>query len=305
MGFFEKLFKEKRRKTDSLKLESPDDAGTDPMPAPEMLDEAPRDKDPRRDESGSPEENPGAAEASPETAETEAKRFDISTVYDFIQALKWSYDEAEAKGDTEIQKKLAYQLVKIETGLGAADLAANEVLVTEMEPGVLGTYSPGKNRISASRDMLEDFSSDMQLFKTVFIHEKTHKDGIADEGLTQLRTERKTSAVPGIYEGEKSAARRTFYKTGLDQALVTYDIDHPEKLVDLYLEAELEKKYDKFAIKKLMGGKTFDREAAKAADNLADFLKKGAPRLHERLKERSYDYEKKVKKTLAKIGKDK
>lgn len=275
MGILEKIFKTSKNK------------GLEKLEAPDKKHEVPEMPDRSDAPDSGADSEPGDKEAAPEMAEyPEARNFNISTVYDFIQALKWSYDEAEENEDNDTRRLLGHQIVKIHAGLNAAGLSANEVMVKEMENGTLGTYNRGGHKISAAKAMLEDFKTDERLFRTVFVHEKTHKEeGIADEGFTQLRTERKTSATPGIYENEKAQAKRIFYKEGIDHALVLYDIDRPEKLVDDYLEVELLGKINKTQLKELtVDKKKLDRVVKEQSGKLAGLLKDGVPRLYDKLK---------------------
>lgn len=227
----------------------------------------------------------------------EAQEYKAETVNDFIDCLKWSYDEAE---DEKTRRRLAHQIIKIEVGLSAAKLNSREVKVSRMPDGVLGLYDLNNNQIEISEDMLSDFNSDERLIKTVFVHEKTHKEGIHDEGLTQIRVRERISAAPGIYTKEQQEAKRTFYKTGIDKALDLYDIDHPEKLVDYYLEVEIGRAFPGQK-KKLITEKNIDKITGKQSDKLSDKFKDGAEELYNKL-ESGY-IKNKVKEILEKIKK--
>ena len=160
--------------------------------------------------------------------------------------------------------------------------------------GILGIYNPANREIGASEDMLTDFNSDERLFRTVFLHEATHKEGIEDEGLTQLSVEKETCATPGIYTAEKQKARRTFYTIGIDKALELYKIKNPERLADYFLKVELKIKYGGKEIK----NKKLGFISRKEADRLEGQLKKGAEELTKQLKTTGYNFKIKVKEIL-------
>lgn len=225
----------------------------------------------------------------------EAQIFEVNTVKDFIDSLKWNYDEAK---NEKMRRKISYQIIKIEIGLRAARIDAREVRVSKMPDGTLGLFNPQNKKIDVSEDLLSDFNADTQLLETVFVHEKTHKEGIYDEGLTQLRVRQKIpSAAEGIYPAEQKEAQRTFYKTGIDNALGLYDIDHPEKLVDYYLEVEIRRAIPERK-RKLFTKNYVAKIAKEQADKLSKKFKEGAEKLFGKLESKGYNFQKKIEDIL-------
>jgi hypothetical protein len=220
----------------------------------------------------------------------EGKKFKINTVSDFINSIKYTLSEKIEDDDQKNSQQLWYQIHKIDLGLKSAQLSADKVRVKRMPDGVLGMYDPNGKQISIDEDLLEDFNTNTQLFKTVFVHEKTHYDGIADEGLTQIRVRKKISATPGIYESEVAKAKRAFYLEGVDKVIELYEMKHPDKLMDYYLETELKKKFKKNDLV----GHDLNIKTKSQATIYKDRFKKGAPRLFDKLKQRNYKFSEKI-----------
>ncbi len=235
--------------------------------------------------------------------EMEKQEIKINTVDDFINDLEWRHNECE---DEQMKNKIALQVTKIETALRVAGLSADKVYVSKMPDGVLGLFYPNANRVEFSEDLLSDFNSDEQLIKTVFVHEEVHKDKkFADEGLTQLFVKKKISATPGIYEEEQRAAKRAFYKVGIDRALKLYDIDHPGRLFGECLKIGLEYKY-RGQTKMLEGIESNKRRleflSSKEKERISREFKKGAEELFKKLIPHNYNIKKEIKKILQELA---
>jgi hypothetical protein len=186
----------------------------------------------------------GAAQAEIEAIRNELKpeKFEkeVKTVEDFIDCLKWSYDNAQNEDD---KGQLAHQIIKIEVGLRTAGFSAGDVQVEQMEDKTLGTYNPQDRKVAVSADLLADFKADRTLFELVFVHEGLHKgkDGkeLLSEGLTQIRTEQIVGTETSVYDREVAMAKRVFFKTGITKAIKGYNIDDPHRLANPYFEIEI------------------------------------------------------------------
>ncbi len=231
--------------------------------------------------------------------------FHIDTAADFIRLLELRFKEAQESKNNENEKDLFYQIIKIKNGLNTAGLSADEVRVREMQPGVLGTFDPGNREIAGAKAMFDDFGSDERLFRTVFLHEATHRDRIADEGFCELSVEMKIDAVPGIYNTEKQKAKKTFNDLlGMSDAIELYNIDEPEKLAESYIAAKLEKELGVRKAQEILADKKkLGNSINKLKTEVGDNLEKGAPRLYEKLKSRGFDFKKKITAALDKMGK--
>lgn len=202
-------------------------------------------------------------------------------------------------------------MVKIEIALGAAGLGSHEVYVRQTPEGILGYYEPEANRIAISSGVLEDFSSDQTLFNTILVHEKTHKEGIHDEGLTQKLVMKKIHATPGIYPAERKQAEFAFHRLGVDAALELYEIASPEDLADGYLRQELEKIWKEkleFQYKKSKKKNTRERIESISRHEIELLEKKfeeGVPRLSEALEARGYSFREKIFEILGEYVEEK
>ena len=254
------------------------------------------------------DEEPGEKRPKPELVkpkediEQEKEQREINTVKDFIDDLEWKHNECE---DEQMKNKIALQVTKIETALRVSGLNADKVYISRMPDGVLGLFDSNANRIEFSEDLLSDFNSGEQLMKTVFVHEGVHKNKkFVDEGLTQLFVKKRISATPGIYEEEQRAAKRAFYKIGVDKALKLYDIDHPGRLFGECLRTGLEIKY-KGQTKILKGIESNKRKlefvSSKEKERISREFKKGAEELFKKLIPHGYDIKKNIKKILLEL----
>ncbi|OGF26353.1 hypothetical protein A2468_03090 [Candidatus Falkowbacteria bacterium RIFOXYC2_FULL_46_15] len=258
---------------------------------------------PSAPESGEAEPKP--EETLPDMEKEEELPFHIDTAADFIRLLELRFKEAQESKNNENEKDLFYQIIKIKNGLNTAGLSADEVRVREMQPGVLGTFDPGNREIAGAKAMFDDFGSDERLFRTVFLHEATHRDRIADEGFCELSVEMKIDAVPGIYNTEKQKAKKTFNDLlGMSDAIELYNIDEPEKLAESYIAAKLEKELGVRKAQEILADKKkLGNSINKLKTEVGDNLEKGAPRLYEKLKSRGFDFKKKITAALDKMGK--
>lgn len=261
------------------------------------------------------EEKKSDFEPTPSVDESEEKQEvnfeteEIDTMKDFIDSLKWDYDATE---DPELKQKLAFHIVKLEMALQVSGLTSDAVYVRYTPEGVLGYFDPQAKKIAISREELEDFNTDQQLYNTVLYHEKTHKEGIADEGLTQKLVVKKISATPGVYTYEQTEAQKTFYKVGLDKALDLYEIEKPQKLTEYYLEVELEKLWNE-KLRSVFQKKSGKKDAKKIlkdiskndAERLERSFKDGVPRLYDKLKSMGYSIKDMAQEVLQKLSEKK
>lgn len=312
MGIFEKFFRSHRTGTKKEKLKGGADL-TAPTPEThereEEKAEAQAEKGAVRDEAGEGGETapePREAEVSaPEEERRETLPFHIDTVADFISLLEIRLREARGREGAADAGAIFYQIVKIRNGLSSAGLRADEVRVREMEPGVLGVFDPANREIAAARALLEDFGGEERLFAAVFLHEATHREGVADEGPCQLMVEMKVGAVPGVYPAEKRGTKKTFNDIlGMNKAAELYDIDEPEKLAEGYIAAKLKKEMKIAAVKEISADrKKFKSVTEKLKKEVGDSLEKGAPRLYGKLKAQGFDFRKKIEKAIDRMGK--
>jgi len=294
MGIFEKFFRPNKK----AKLESFD--------RPEADDVLKKTADePAKTGPEAEETEPKPEEVLPDMEKPETLPFHIETVADFIRLLELRLKEAQDDKNGESEQELFYQIVKIKSGLNTAGLSADEVRVREMPSGVLGTFDPGNREIAAAGKLLADFGSEERLFRTVFLREATHRDKIMDEGLCELSVEMKIDAVPGIYTSEKQKAKKTFNDLlGMGEAIELYNIDEPEKLAEGYIAAKLKKEIGIKKVQEILADKKLLKsEVDKLKGSIDKDLKSGAPRLSDKLKDRGFDFGKKIKKALDKIGK--
>lgn len=221
----------------------------------------------------------------------------INTVADFVDALEWSYDLTE---DKETQKKLGHQITKIEMSLNSAGFSADKVYVEKTPKGVLGLYYPSDRKTAVSKDLLEDFIAGQRFIAHVLYHERMHKKGSADEAVAEIKTKESIPISVQFYVSEQEKFRGTFHKVGRDKALSIYNIAHPDKLVDCYLEVELENNYKGKTgkLKKLENKRSLEFTVNKEAEGLAKKFKKGVPRLNEKLEQRNYSIKAKVREVL-------
>ncbi len=258
-------------------------------------------KDEQSKEEKLSQENTGKEEKTEDisgSVEQEKEKREINTVADFIDYLEdWGVGSEK---DDSLRGKAAAQIIKIRVGLSAAGLRAETVKVRQMPGGVLGLFDPASRQIEISEEMLADFNSDKRLIETVFVHEETHKGGIADEGLTQLSVRKKISAKTDIYSSEQEAAKRTFYRLGVATALKLYDLDHPYKLFERFLGAGLKYKYG-HKLDELSDRKKLEKIAKEESVKLSTDFKKGAQRLYDALELQGYDFRKSVREILSKL----
>ncbi|MFH0892070.1 MAG: hypothetical protein V1867_04800 [Candidatus Falkowbacteria bacterium] len=298
MGIFEKFFR-----VNKTKAKFEDGALSGREQEKEPADIIPGGEETSEPENGAVENK--REEVLPDMEKPETLPFNIDTAADFIRLLELRLKEAQESKNDKNEKELFYQMVKIKSGLNTAGLSADEVRIREMQPGVLGTFDPGNREIAGAKAMFEDFGSDERLFRTVFLHEATHRDRVADEGFCELSVEMKIDAVPGIYDAEKQKAKKTFNELlGMKGAIELYNIDEPEKLAEAYIAAKLEKELGiRKAQEILADKKILKSETEKLKEDIGDDLKKGAPRLHEKLKTRGFDFKKKITGALDRMGK--
>ncbi len=232
----------------------------------------------------------------PKNAKKASETKEIDTMRDFLDSLKETYDQAH---DEETKKNLAHHIIKLEMALATAGLTSDKVFVRETSKGILGYYDPEANQIAISQDQLENLNTDQMLYNTILVHEKTHKEGISDEGLTQKLVTRKITATPGIYTHEQKDAEHTFFHVGISKALELYEIDKPQDLVKYYLEIELEKLWKekleslyKHSSEKIKHGEHLEKISKKEIEKLEEEFEEGAPRLYKKLEKNLFDFEK-------------
>jgi hypothetical protein len=229
------------------------------------------------------------------------KEFKVDNLEEFIDSLKWRHDEAERE---EERKELSRQIINIEIALQAADLKAADIKVEVLPEGVLGAYDMNKNQIIADKDLLSDFDTDLLTLIGLLKHEKNHQDGIADKGLCQIRTGREVSGGTSFYVSEQNQAKRTFYKLTIDKALDLYKLDHPEKLINDWVELELkDMRKDKEELKNMREkDESLNFFARKDTEILKSRFKKGAEMLLKKYEELGFSMKKKVKEVLKEIS---
>ncbi len=162
----------------------------------------------------------------------EMKEFKIVTVADLISVLEYS---KQLSGDHE---RYAHQIDKIREACRASDLNPEDVRVERMPDGILGTYDPNNREIAISQDLLANPSEEGSMIKLTFVHEKVHKEGIHDEGLTQMVAERRTGTSTSIYDEEVAKTRKAIASLGLQAAEKVYDLKNPKKLLEKFIDKE-------------------------------------------------------------------
>jgi len=257
-------------------------------------------------EDDTPAEEENTNEVRLQEQETPEK-VSVDTMGDFIDVLKMHILSSE---DEEVRKVLYHHMVKLEGSLVAAGLRADDIYARKTPKGILGYYDPDGGSIAISLDLLKDFTADKKLYDTVLVHERTHKEGIMDEGLCQKFTAKKIGAVHGIYEAEQKEAMRTFDRVGIEKVFELYERDNPERLTEYYMEVEAEylwnEKYSRAYKENIQRGMGSEEAMSfiwrDASDEMKKALENGAPRLLEKLDE-GY-LEKKLKKILEKSKKE-
>lgn len=248
----------------------------------------------RATEVAPPEPTPG----KPETQETAEELVAESpqSVRELLDQWAESYKNPETPADEK--GRLAYRLVQMEVGLRLAHVKAEDVKIAEAASGVLGFYQPASRELAITPAGLELPPSH---YRDVLVHEAVHAGKITgrrilDEGMAQRLTERTVaSPMPGIYSGEQHRAEAAFGSGAeMVDVLDKYDFDHPEKLVEPFLEETWHERWDTIA-KQLADeplahtqrerGRLFDRMFADEngdATKLTRLLEKGAPELFEK-----------------------
>jgi hypothetical protein len=252
-----------------------------------------------------PEEQ--APNKSHETEEAPSKEIDIEkqefseqTVAEFIIELEEIRNKTE---NEKLKSQLTFQIAKIQLGLMAAELKLDEVRVCPLERGVLGVFNTGNQEISISRELLLDFNTDSKLIELVGTHEGFHKGiykfkPVADEGFTEEAAERKTGKKSRIYQEKKDASEKIWEEKGFDATLLNYDQNAPKRLAEFFLNAGIKSelnseikayKKEKRPEKKDWLLKGIKIKAEKLSEKLEKKFKKGAERLHIKLKEAEKD----------------
>ncbi len=243
----------------------------------------------------------------PETPEAEPRRESVENVQELLDNWAVMYEEAEG-GE---KQELAYKIIRLGEALSASGLSANSVKIQESESGVLGFYVPASGEISITP---EGLSLPPEHFKDVLVHEATHAGittgrEVADEGLTQIITERKVSgAMSGIYESEQAEAQEGFKGVGIEQVIDTYDFQKPNELLDLYLKTEWEDAWKNEWEKKLSEVDLSTPEARREQldgplkewlDRLEQALEDSAPRLLGKAEDNGFDFNSEHEKFFA------
>jgi hypothetical protein len=206
----------------------------------------------------------------------------INTMKDFLEALYWSYEEA----DNVDKPLIGHQIVKINQSLSSAGLSPDKVYIEETPEGVLGMFDTQAKKIIMDKDLLEDFNASQSLIIRVLFHEKMHAKGYADEGMTEIVVDKQIPAAIKFYVTERNRTERTFHALGMDKAIGLYDLKHPEKLIDEYLAVELKKNFpiDRKERRKLAERKVyFDIKLTNAVRHYEEKLTKAIPRLEQKL----------------------
>ena len=236
----------------------------------------------------------------------EKKEFEVNTVADFFKKEEWEFENCD---DESAKRKIGHQIIIIKMGLSKAGLSVHEVYVKKLPKGVLGIFDTQNRRISLGEDLLSDPNTKVGEFEMVGVHEGVahKKDGIYDEGLAQIRTEKKIGRSTDIYQTEKQEARRTFRREGVDKALELYDLKNPDKLFEYYLQAELEKnfrgKIDE--LKRIKKNKrSLNSQASQQKKLIEGRFKKGARELFKKLESKgNYSVKKEIEDILLELAK--
>ncbi len=235
---------------------------------------------------------------TPEIVEAEQPRESVETVTQLMDLWRLEYETATDDRKAE----LGYKIIKMGVAISASGLNADQVKIREAEPGVLGFYVPSTGEIAITLAGLELPPAH---FMDVLVHEATHAGitgkKVADEGLTQIITEKKVAgAMSGIYEQEQKETTETFSALDMKHVIDTYDFEKPRELIELYLQTEWRdasrsKWNDAFENKDLLSEdqeKYFlEHEATEWIEQLEDALELAAPRLLERAVFEGFDFE--------------
>lgn len=242
----------------------------------------------------------------------EKQEFREQTVAEFLEELEGIRDETE---DEKTKNLLTFQIAKIQLGLMAAELKLDEIKVGPLGKGVIGVFNTQNKEITISKELLLDFNTDSKLIELVGTHEGFHKGiyrykPIADEGLTEEAAERKVGKRTEIYRAKRTAAKKIWEDEGFVEILKKYDIEAPKKLVKFYLhtgiEHELSSKIEAYKKEKAQNKKeqklvNLEKEVEGLSKKLEKKFKRGAERLHDKLKEVEKDnFFKKTSKEIIK-----
>ncbi|MCU0679260.1 MAG: hypothetical protein MUC28_02315 [Planctomycetes bacterium] len=216
-----------------------------------------------------------------EKPEGEEVTLSINTMKDFLDALYWSYDLVE---ETEKQE-INLQILKIKMSLSSNGLNPEAIKVENTPKGVLGMYDPQGEDITISRELLEDFNASQSTIAHVLCHEKTHAQGYADEGITEMVANQRIPAAISFYVTEQERTKSTFHSLGTEKTKNLYDLKNPKKLIDEYLEIELTREFpkDRKERKKLARASYFAVELASASRHYGEKLDKVVDRLKDKL----------------------
>ncbi|MFA5021478.1 MAG: hypothetical protein WC508_00140 [Patescibacteria group bacterium] len=231
----------------------------------------------------------------PKSEAQEPRQESVETVAELLVSWAKDYEEVQDEG---AKRELAYKILKMEMALGTAKLSADKVKIRKAENGTLGLFDPESGEIAITEEGLE---LPPQHFADVFVHESAHAGkltghSIMDEGMAEWFTiHRLPNAMQGIYVQERQRAINTFGADAMAKAAEKYDYHRPTRLAELYLETELEDRWN-LGLKRKVSAKSGkeDKTLAKAAagelklvDNL---FKKGVPDLWHSLKEVDSDF---------------
>jgi len=177
------------------------------------------------------DERPDHGEKEPDTRESGPEARESAESVDVLMT-QWHEEYSADETPDDRKRELAWRMLKLEQALRTAGLKAADVKIAELEPGTLGFYIPATDELFITPEGL----GDPEHYTEVLYHEKTHKEGILDEGLAQSVTLRHVAgARHAIYEAEQLRIERAF---DVPELIKRYDIDDPEAFVRYFLEQE-------------------------------------------------------------------
>lgn len=218
-------------------------------------------------------EKPDSDGETPEAVEQKKEvRESAESVEELLTQWHEEYTVSETPDDRK--RELAWRMLKLEQALRIAGLKAADVKIAELEPGTLGFYIPATDELFLTPEGL----GDPEHYTEVLYHEKTHKEGILDEGLAQIVTLQHVSgARHAIYEAEQLRITRTF---DVPELIERYDIDDADAFVTYFLEQEAVDRWE-HAWRKKAEHETLSPEEGRRREQLHHLLREDIKKIEE------------------------
>ncbi|MCK4540303.1 hypothetical protein KAU09_04075 [Candidatus Parcubacteria bacterium] len=210
----------------------------------------------------------------------------IKTMADFIRVLE---DRLAATEDAQEKNAIAYNLLRVQSAFVGLKVKPAKFKIGIAKDGKLSVYNKNVQEFRVSPELLEsieDCKLDAKTMGISFKEAEIEKSGILDTGFQQLMIEKSGINSGEYHKEERWSVKRIFGKWGEKNVLDL--VKEPKKLADYFLEKEIEKRLKQ--ARKI--------EAKELAPYLSDQFKKGAPKLHEKLRKSGYGFRGRVKEII-------